>query len=82
MSLTISLNEQIEKQVAGVGFGGPLLIYLLKFTLNEKSLAHSIQFGTNYHVSSDSLRAQITEHTDYNYMTAALHYVGEELENL
>ena len=25
---------------------------------------------------------QITEHTEYNYMTAALYCVGEELENL
>ena len=35
-----------------------------------------------YHVYSDSLQAQITEHTEYNYLTAALYYVGEELENL
>ena len=70
------------KQVAGAGFGGPLLICLLKFTLNEKSLAHSLQFGTKYHVYSDSLWAQITEHTEYNYVTAALYCVGEELENL
>ena len=68
--------------MAGAGFGGPLLICLLKFTLNEKSLAHLLQFGTKYHVYSDSLHTQITEHTEYNYMTAALYYVGEELENL
>ena len=68
--------------MAGAGFGGPLLICLLKFTLNEKLLAHSLQFGTKYHVYSDSLRAQITEHTEYNYVTAALYCVGEELENL
>ena len=68
--------------MAGAGFGGPLLICLLKFTLKEKSLPHSLQFGTKYHVYSDSLQAQITEHTEYNYMTAALYCVGEELENL
>ena len=68
--------------MAGAGFGGPLLICLLKFTLNEKSLAHSLQFGTKYHVYSDSLRAQITNHTEYNYVMAVLYCVGEELENL
>ena len=68
--------------MAGAGFGGPLLICLLKFTLNEKLLAHSLQFGSKYHVSSDSLWALIREHTEYNYVTAALYYVGEELENL
>ena len=67
--------------MAGAGFGGPLLICLLKFTLNEKLLAYSLQFGSKYHVNSDSLWAQITEHTDYNYVTAALYHVGEELEN-
>ena len=61
--------------MVGAGFGGPLLICLLKFTLNQKLLAHSLQFGTKYH-------AQITEHTEYNYVTAALYCVGEELENL
>ena len=35
-----------------------------------------------YHVYSDSVRAQIMEHTEYNYVTAALYCVGEELENL
>ena len=68
--------------MAGAGFGGPLLICLLKFTLNEKSLAHSLQFGTKYHVYSDSLWGQITEHTEYNYVTAALYCVGEELEKM
>ena len=68
--------------MAGAGFGGPLLIRLLKFTLNKKLLAHLLQFGTKYHVYSDSLLAQITEHTEYNYVTAALYCVGEELENL
>ena len=71
-----------DKQVAGAGFGGPLLICLLNFTLNEKLSAHSLQFGSKYHISSDSLRAQITEHTDSNYVLAALYYVGVELENL
>merc|ERR1712115_35996 len=75
-------RELANKEVAGAGFGGPLLICLLKFTLNEKSLAHSLQFGTKYHVYSDSLRAQITEHTEYNYVMAALFCVGEELEDL
>ena len=74
--------EYIYKQVAGAGFGGLLLICLLNFTLNEKSLARSLQLGTKYHVYSDSLRAQITEHTEYNYVTVALYCVGEELENL
>ena len=64
------------------GFGGPLLICLLKFTLNEKSLAHLLQFRRKYHVYSDSIQVQITEHTEYNYVMAALYYVGEELENL
>ena len=70
------------KQVAGAGFGGQLLICLIKFTLNKKSLAHLLQFRTKYQVYSDSLRVQITEHTEYNYVTAALYCVGEELENL
>ncbi len=61
---------------------GPLLICLLKFTLKEKSLVHSLQFRSKYHVYSDSLWAPIKEHTEYNYVTAALYYVGEELENL
>ena len=68
--------------MAGASFGGLLLICLLKFTLNKKSLAHSLQFGSKYHLSSDSLWAQITEHTGGNYMTAALYYIEEELENL
>ena len=71
-----------DKQMAGAGFGGPLLICFLNFTLNGKSSAHSLQFGSKYHVSSDSLWAQIAEHTDHNYVTAALYYVGVELENL
>ena len=68
--------------MAGAGFGGPLLICLLKLTLYKKSLAHSLQFGLKYHASSASLRAQITEHTEYNYVTAALYYVGAELEKM
>ena len=68
--------------MAGAGFGGLLLICLLKFTLNEKSLAHSLQFRTKYHVYSDSLLVQITEHTDHNYVMMASYYVGVELENL
>ena len=67
--------------MAGAGFGDLLLICLLKFTLKEKSLAHSLQFGMKYLVSSDSLGAQIAEHTEYNYVTVALYCVGEELEN-
>ena len=35
-----------------------------------------------YHACSASLRTQITEHTEYNYVTAALYCVEEELENL
>ena len=76
------MYQTIIKQVARAGFGGPLLICLLKFTLNKKSLVHSLQFGTKYHVYSDSLRAQITEHTEYNYVTVALYCVGEELEKM
>ena len=67
--------------MAGAGFRGLLLIYLLNFTL-KKSSAYSLQFGSKYHVSSDSLLVQIMEHTEYNYVMAALYYVGEELENL
>jgi len=43
-------------------------------------VTHSLQFRSKYHVSSDSLRAQITEHTDRNNVTVALYYVGVELE--
>ena len=68
--------------MAGAIFGGPLLICLLNFTLNEKSSVHSLQFGLKYHVSSDLLWAQIMEHTDRNYVTVALYYIGVELENL
>ena len=68
--------------MAGAGFGGPLLICLLKFTFKEKSLAYSLQFGSKYDVYSDSLRVQITEHTDRNYVMTALYYGGVELENL
>ena len=71
-----------DKQVAGAGFGGPLLICLLNFTLNKKLSAHSLQFGLKYHVSSDLLWVQIMEHTDHNYVIVALYYVGVELENL
>ena len=41
-----------------------------------------LQVALKYHVYSDSLWAQITEHTEYNYVMAALYRVGEELENL
>ena len=68
--------------MVGDGFWGPLLICLLNLTLNKKSSAHSLQFGLKYHVSSDSLQAQITEHRDRNYVRVALYYVGVELENL
>ena len=68
--------------MAGAGFGGLLLICLQKFNLNEKLSAHSLQFGSKYHVSSDSLQAQIMEHTEYNYVTVAFYWVGEEFENL
>ena len=47
------------KQVAGAGFGGPLLICLLNFTLNEKLSWHSLQLVSKYHVSLDSLQPQI-----------------------
>ena len=64
------------------------LAYSLQFGLKYHASsasnyrAYSLQFGLKYHVSSDSLWAQITEHTDRNYVTVALYYVGEELENL
>ena len=52
------------KQTSGRGWlWGLLLICLLKFTLNEKLLAHSLQFGSKYHVYSDSLRVQNIERT-------------------
>ena len=38
-------TDTSNKQVAGAGFGGLLLICLLKLTLYKKSLAHSLQFG-------------------------------------
>ena len=62
-----------DKQVAGAGFGGPLLICLLKFTLNEKLLAHSLQFGMKYHTSSASLPMQITEHIHYSSGRSIMH---------
>ena len=43
------------------------------------SVAHSLQFGSKYHVSSDSLGAQITEHTDRTYVMVALYYVGVKI---
>ena len=70
------------KQVARAGFGGPLLICLLKLTIYIKSIAHSLQFRLKYHASSASLWTQITEHMNRNYVTLALYYVGAELENL
>ena len=73
-------HNQINKQVAGAGFGGPLLICLLNLTLNEKLSLHSLQLASNYHVSLDSLRPQIWEHTYHNSVTAALYYDREELE--
>ena len=42
----------------------------------------ALQFTSKYHVSSDSLQAQITEHMEYNYVTVALYCVGEDLEKL
>ena len=35
---------------------------------------------SKYHVSLDSLRPQIQEHTHRNSVTAALYYTGVELE--
>ena len=71
-----------DKQVAGAGFGGPLLICLLSLTFNKKSSLHSLQFALKYHVSLDSLRPQIREHTYRNLVTAALYYAGVELEKM
>ena len=61
------------QQVAGAGFGGPLLLCLLNLTLNEKSSLHSLQFASKYHVSLDSLWQQIREHTYRNSVTVALY---------
>ena len=69
-------------KVAGAGFGGPLLICLLNFTLKEKLSLHSLQFALKYHVSLDSLWPQIWEHKYRNSVTVALYYGGVELENL
>ena len=71
-----------REQVAEAGFGGLLLICLLNLTLNKKSSSHSLQFVSKYHVSLDSLRPQIREHTYRNSVTAALHYTGVELEKM
>ena len=49
--------------MAGAGFRGPLLIYLLNLTLNEKSSSHLLQLVSKYHVFLNSLRPQIQEHT-------------------
>ena len=56
--------------MAGAGFGGTLLICLLNLTLNEKSSLYSLQFASKYHVSLDSLRPQIWEHTNCNVCDA------------
>ena len=74
--------EHIDKQMAGAGFGGPLLICLLNLTLNEKSSLHSLQFVSKYHVSLDSLWPQIWEHTYRNLVTAAIYYTRIELEKM
>ena len=74
--------EIYNEQVAGAGFGGPLLICLLNFTLNEKSSWHSLQLASNYHVSLDSLWSQIQEHTYLNSVMAALYYARVELEKM
>ena len=66
--------------MAGAGFGGPLLICLLNLTLNEKSLLHSLQFASKYHVSLYSLWPQIRDHTHRNLGLAALYYTAVELE--
>ena len=62
------------KQVAGAGFGGPLLICLLNLTLNKKSSLHSLQFMSKYHVFLDSLWLQIREHTHHKSGLAAFYY--------
>ena len=72
----------LKKQVAGAGFGGPLLICLLNLTLNKKSSLHSLQFASKYHVSLDSLWPQIREHTHRSSGPAALYYTGVELEKM
>ena len=56
----------------------PLPLFII---LGQNILGH-LQVALKYHVYSDSLWAQITEHTGRNYVTAALYYVGVELENL
>ena len=69
----------IKKQVAGAGFRDPLLICLLNLTLNKKSISHSLQFVSKYHVFLDSLWAQIWEHTHHSSGTAKYHVFFDSL---
>ena len=46
--------------MAGAGFGGPLLIFFLNFTLNKKFWWNSLQLVSKYYGSLDSLWLQIT----------------------
>ena len=73
----------IGEKTSGRGrLWGLLQICRLNLTLNEKLSLHSLQFALKYHVSLDSLRPQIQEHTYRNSVTAALYYARVELENL
>ena len=66
--------------MAGADFRGLLLICLLILTLNKKSVSHSLQFSSMYHVFLDSLWPQIRDHTPCNLGPAALYYTAVELE--
>ncbi len=70
------------KQVAGAGFGGPLLIYLLYLTHNKKLSSHSLQFLLKYHVFLYLLRAQIRDHTHHNSGPVAIYYTIVESEKI
>ena len=52
-----------KRQVAGASFRGPLQMYILNLTLNEKLASHILQFASKYHVFLNSLWPQIREHT-------------------
>ena len=77
MVMDLLCSNDYRKQVAGAGFRGLLLICFLNLTLNEKSVAHSLQFASKYHV-----RPQILDHIHHNSGPTALYYTAVELENL
>ena len=68
--------------MAGAGFRGPVLIFLLNITLNEKLSSHSLQFTLKYHVFLNSLRAQIPDHTHRSLGPVAKYYTAVGLEKI